>query len=126
MLNYINLSANLGIGGGVQTGYIYARENNYDIAIQLDGDGQHDPIYIKDLLEPILMGEADVVIGSRFIKKEGFQSSRARRAGIGFLSFLIKLCCGVRIKDTTSGYRAVEPKPDRNFCRTLCPGLPRT
>lgn len=121
---YINLSANLGIGGGVQTGYIYARENNYDIAIQLDGDGQHDPVYIKELLKPILIGEADVVIGSRFIEKKGFQSSHARRAGIGFLSFLINLCCGVKIKDTTSGYRAVNRKLIEIFAKQYAQDYP--
>lgn len=105
--NYLNLPVNLGIGGAVQTGYVYAMENNYDIAIQMDGDGQHDPAYISGLIEPIISGEADSVIGSRFIEKEGFQSSGLRRFGINFLSFLIKLLCGERIYDVTSGFRAV-------------------
>ena len=61
--NYISLPVNIGIGGGVQTGYKYAVENDYDIAIQIDGDGQHDPIYIEKLIEPIVNGEADMVIG---------------------------------------------------------------
>lgn len=105
--NFINLPFNLGIGGGVQTGYRYAFENGYDCAVQLDGDGQHDPAYIADIIKPIEDGEADVVIGSRFISHEGFQSSGARRAGIKLLSFLIKLCGGVKVKDVTSGFRAV-------------------
>ena len=105
--NYLDLPLNLGIGGGVQAGYIYAKENNYDIAIQIDGDGQHDSSYIKEAIYPIINNEADCVIGSRFIKNEGFQSSFLRRVGIKFLSALIKLCCGVKIYDVTSGFRAV-------------------
>lgn len=108
--NYIDLPLNLGIGGGVQTGYKYALQNNYDIAIQVDGDGQHDTAYLKTVIEPIEKGEADIVIGSRFIKKEGFQSSELRRLGINVLSALIKLCCGTKVLDVTSGLRAVNRK----------------
>ena len=79
--NYITLPVNLGIGGAVQAGYMYAAENGYDIAIQIDGDGQHDPSYIPKLIQPILDGRADMTVGSRFIDKEGFQSSAMRRAG---------------------------------------------
>lgn len=104
---YISAPVNLGIGGAVQAGYKYALENGYDIAIQLDGDGQHDAVYIADMIKPIKSGEADVVIGSRFIDKEGFQSSSTRRMGIKILSGLIWLMCGEHIKDVTSGYRAV-------------------
>lgn len=105
--SYLNLTQNLGIGGGVQTGYKYAYQNDYDIAVQIDGDGQHDTMYLNDVLQPLLEGKADIAIGSRFIKKEGFQSSGMRRVGINFLSFLIKICCGKKIYDVTSGYRAV-------------------
>ena len=105
--SFVNCSINLGIGGAVQTGYIYAYENGYDIAIQLDGDGQHDVRFISNMVSLIENDEADVVIGSRFIDKEGFQSSVSRRMGISFLSGLIRLMCGVRIKDVTSGFRAV-------------------
>ena len=104
---YLDLTINLGIGGAVQAGYIYARKNDYDIAVQMDGDGQHDIAYLDRLLQPILSGQADVVIGSRFLKKEGFQSSFTRRMGIGFLSGLIRLTTGRKIMDVTSGYRAV-------------------
>ena len=107
---YVNLPVNLGIGGGVQTGYIYARDHDYDIAIQMDGDGQHDAQYLSALVQPILEDKADFVIGSRFITREGFQSSGLRRLGINILSFLIKICCGVEIKDVTSGFRAVNRK----------------
>ena len=104
---YVNLPLNLGIGGGVQTGYKYAMKNGYDIAIQIDGDGQHDTSYLKNVIEPIEKGEADIVIGSRFINKQGFQSSGMRRLGINFLSILIKICCGTKVLDVTSGFRAV-------------------
>lgn len=106
--NYINLPLNLGIGGGVQTGYKYALQNGYDIAIQIDGDGQHDTAYLRNVIEPIEKGQADIVIGSRFITKEGFQSSGMRRLGINFLSVLIRMCCGTKVLDVTSGFRAVD------------------
>lgn len=105
--HYLNLPINMGIGGAVQAGYVYAFRNDYDIAVQMDGDGQHDAAYLETLLEPIRKDEADVVIGSRFLEKEGFQSSASRRMGIRILSFLIFLTTGKHIKDVTSGYRAV-------------------
>lgn len=105
--NYLDLPINMGIGGAVQAGYIYARKHGYDIAVQMDGDGQHDAAYLEKLLEPIRKDEADIVIGSRFLEKEGFQSSAGRRAGINILSFLILLTTGKRIRDVTSGFRAV-------------------
>ncbi|SDB18930.1 glycosyltransferase family 2 protein [Butyrivibrio sp. INlla16] len=105
--NHINCPINLGIGGAIQTGYRYAREKDYEIAVQIDGDGQHDPAYIKDIITPIREGEADYVIGSRFVNKEGFQSSATRRIGIKFLSGLITVLCLRRVKDVTSGFRAV-------------------
>ena len=108
--NYISLPLNLGIGGGVQTGYLYAVEKGYDIAIQMDGDGQHLPEYIKNMVDVITKDQADVVIGSRFINREGFQSSASRRLGIKTLSSIAKLLCGCRVKDITSGYRAVNKK----------------
>lgn len=104
--NYISLPANLGIGGAVQSGYLYATQNDYDIAIQIDGDGQHDPAYIEKLIEPIVNGEADMTIGSRFIEKKGFQTSFTRRLGIKIIRLIVKLCCGTKVTDTTSGFRA--------------------
>lgn len=104
---YLDLSINMGIGGAVQAGYIYAYKNKYDIAVQMDGDGQHDVAYLEKLLEPIMANEADVVIGSRFLEKEGFQTSASRRAGINILSGLIRITTGRRVKDVTSGFRAV-------------------
>lgn len=108
-INHINLVHNLGIGGAVQTGYKYALVNNYDIAVQFDGDGQHDVNYVKTITDPIIEGEAEFVIGSRFVDKNSseFKSSSARRAGINLISFFIKLVTGVKVLDTTSGFRAV-------------------
>lgn len=104
---HINLIHNLGIGGAVQTGYKYALENDYDIAVQFDGDGQHDINYVKDMVKPIIDGKADFVIGSRFVKKiSKFQTTHARRIGINIISFFIKLFTGKKIYDTTSGFRA--------------------
>ena len=108
--NVLNLSVNLGIGGAVQAGYLYAKRNHYDIAVQIDGDGQHDVAYVKDVIEPILQGRADVVVGSRFVKKEGFQTTSSRRMGISLLSLFIKICTGKRIYDVTSGFRAANSR----------------
>lgn len=113
----INLINNLGIGGAVQTGYKYAYQNNYDIAIQFDGDGQHDVRYIENIIEPIRNKEADMVIGSRFIDKstEGFKSTAARRIGIKLISWLMNLVCNKKIYDTTSGFRACNKKIIEEF-----------
>lgn len=113
--NYVNLPLNLGIGGGVQTGYKYALQYGYDIAVQIDGDGQHDTSYLNYVTSPIENGQADIVIGSRFINKEGFQSSGIRRIGICFLSGLVRICCGTKILDVTSGFRAVNRKFIREY-----------
>ena len=113
--NVVRLPINSGIGVAVQTGYKYAFQNDYDIAIQIDGDGQHDVTYLKKIVSPLEDGEADVVIGSRFLEYEGFQSSGARRVGIRLLSFFIWLCTGVKVKDVTSGFRAVNRKFIRIF-----------
>lgn len=105
-INVIDLPQNLGIGGAVQTGHKYARDMDYDVDIQLDGDGQHDPAYLGKLVAEIQNG-ADLVIGSRFLEQtEGFQSTFMRRVGITWLSFWIKLLTGKRITDPTSGFRA--------------------
>ncbi|MCR5369936.1 MAG: glycosyltransferase family 2 protein, partial [Clostridium sp.] len=109
-VTFLDLPVNLGIGGGVQAGYRFAERNGYDIAVQFDGDGQHEAKYIRALLEPLEKGEADVVIGSRFVEKKGFQSSAMRRVGIDFLSQLIFRIGGVRVRDVTSGMRAVNRK----------------
>lgn len=101
----LNLPINLGIGGAVQTGYLYALKNDYDIAVQLDGDGQHDAKYLGIMEKTLIKKNADMVIGSRFIKKEGFQTTGLRRAGIGVFRFLSKYLFGKEITDATSGMR---------------------
>ena len=121
---HITLPCNLGIGGGVQTGYRYADEKGYDVAIQFDGDGQHEAIYLNDLVSPIEKGHADIVVGSRYIKKTGFQSTGLRRAGISFLSHLIRLLCGVRVLDVTSGMRAVNRRFIEAYARDYAQDYP--
>lgn len=113
--NYISLPVNLGIGGCVQSGYIYAVQNNYDIAVQMDGDGQHNPAYIEKLIAPIISGESDITIGSRFIDRTGFQTSFMRRFGINIISFVVRMCCGVKATDTTSGFRASNSEANKFF-----------
>lgn len=103
----VDLIHNLGIGGAVQTGYKYAYYHHYDIAVQFDGDGQHDVRYVKDIIDPIIHKKADMVIGSRFVKNiDTFQSTLARRAGIKVISVFMKWATGKKIYDTTSGFRA--------------------
>lgn len=101
----INLPVNLGIGGSVQTGYVYAWRNGYDIAVQFDGDGQHNAAYLNVLADKLIKENLDMVIGSRYIKKEGFQSSGIRRLGIRYFTALIRLITGKKITDPTSGMR---------------------
>ncbi len=103
----VSLPFNLGIGGAVQTGFKYALQHKYDIAIQMDGDGQHDANYLTKILNPLLENKADMVIGSRFIEDNGgFKSSFTRRLGIGFFVQLINTLTGLNITDPTSGFRA--------------------
>jgi glycosyltransferase involved in cell wall biosynthesis len=109
-LTHLNLSVNLGIGGAVQTGFKYAYQNGFDIAIQMDGDGQHPPSELHKLVLPLISNDADVVIGSRYITKEGFQSSILRRMGINYFKWLNHFLVGIRINDSTSGYRALKRK----------------
>lgn len=106
-MNIINLPVNLGIGGAVQTGYLYAWRSGYDVAVQFDGDGQHDASYLGEMADFLQEQQADMVIGSRYIKKEGFQSSGIRQFGIRYFSALIKLLTGKRVTDPTSGMRMV-------------------
>ena len=107
---HLNLPVNLGIGGAVQAGYLYAKENGYDIAVQFDGDGQHRADCIRALIQPVLEGRADMAVGSRFLRDsaaDSFKSSAARRTGIWILSWLIRLVTGTTVLDVTSGFRAV-------------------
>lgn len=106
----LDLPVNLGIGGAVQTGFKYAFENDFDYAIQVDGDGQHPASEISKLLSEAEKGENNIIIGSRFIEKKGFQSSGMRRFGINFLRNWIKLFSGKTIYDNTSGFRLIDKK----------------
>ncbi len=109
-INYLNLPINLGIGGAVQTGYKYALENDYDYVVQFDGDGQHDAKSLKTMEKELENESADMVIGSRFINNQGFQSSRMRRIGIAFFTVLIKWLTRQKITDPTSGLRMINHK----------------
>ncbi len=106
----LNLPINLGIGGAVQTGFKYAFENGFDFAIQIDGDGQHPASEISKLVEAINEKKCDVIIGSRFISKEGFQSSMLRRFGINYFKWLNRFLVGVTVTDSTSGFRLINRK----------------
>jgi glycosyltransferase involved in cell wall biosynthesis len=102
----VRLPFNLGIGGAVQTGFRYAWEHGFDVAVRVDGDGQHDPRELGAVLEPVLAGEVDVAVGSRFIGAEGYRSSRSRRIGIRLLAWCVSALTRQRITDPTSGFQA--------------------
>lgn len=106
----IHLPVNLGIGGAVQTGYKFAKAKGYKYAAQIDGDGQHNPMDFGKMLEVLLTTDADMVIGSRFLEKKGFQSTFARKIGIDLLARLVTSLIGQRVTDPTSGYRACGPR----------------
>lgn len=119
---HINLIHNLGIGGAVQTGYKYAKRYGYDIAVQFDGDGQHNVEYVEDIILPIIENKANMVIGSRFIEeKSEFKSTQMRRLGINIISFFIKFFTGSKIYDTTSGFRA----SDKSIINLFAESYPR-
>jgi hypothetical protein len=120
----VTLPFNLGIGGAMQTGFRYAAEHGYDVAIQVDGDGQHDPRELKKILEPVLAGEVDVAVGTRFAGGEGFQSTRTRRFGIRVFAWVVSRIVGQRVTDTTSGFRAVNRKGIRLFAAEYPPDYP--
>ncbi len=103
------LPFNLGIGGAVQTGFRFAFENDYDVVVRVDGDGQHDPAQLSRVLEPVLRGEADIAVGSRFAAEDaaGYRSSRSRRIGIRVLAWVVSRIVGQRVTDTTSGFQAL-------------------
>ncbi len=115
----ISLPFNLGIGGAVQTGFQFAYDNGYDIAVQVDGDGQHDAQYLQTIIEPVMSGRADMSVGSRFMPKQerGYRSSFTRRIGIGFFVYLIGVLTGYHVYDPTSGFRAYNKKMIKLFAR---------
>ena len=111
----LKLPFNLGIGGAVQTGFRYAFEQGYDLAVRVDGDGQHDPSQLGAILDPVLADRADIVVGSRFSGAEGFRSSRLRRAGIRLLAWTVSALVHQRVTDTTSGFQALNRNGIRLF-----------
>ena len=106
----LRLPFNLGIGGSVQTGFRYAWENGYELAVRVDGDGQHDPSQLPKVLAPVLAGEADIAVGSRFAGDEGYRSSATRRVGIRLLALIVSAIARQRVTDTTSGFQALNAK----------------
>ncbi|HLD69496.1 MAG TPA: glycosyltransferase family 2 protein [Candidatus Omnitrophota bacterium] len=115
----ISLPFNLGIGGAVQTGFKYALDKEFTLAVQVDGDGQHDVGYLQKLIEPVLKGQADMTIGSRFLSPYlGYRSSLVRRVGIHFFSHLISLLTGSKVTDPTSGFRAFNRRMIEAFARS--------
>ena len=113
--NYITHPINLGIGGGMATGWKYAYEKGYDSSVQFDGDGQHNGDEILAMYEKMKAEKADMVIASRFITKEGFQSTKLRKLGIQYISWLIKMLTGKKIYDPTSGFRLVSRRVMKLF-----------
>ena len=103
----LRLPFNLGIGGAVQTGYRFAFEHGYDLAVQIDGDGQHDPSQLPKILGPVLAGEADLCVGSRFTGDGAYRSSFARRVGIKIFAGVVSAVVRQKVTDTTSGFGAV-------------------
>lgn len=106
----VDLPFNLGIGGAVQTGYLYAFKNGYDVAVQVDADGQHNPADLERIIAPVIKGEADMVLGSRYVEKTDYKAPFARRMGMVVFSTVVSMINRQPIKDTTSGYRAVSKK----------------
>jgi hypothetical protein len=111
----VRLPFNLGIGAAMQTGFEYARRHDYDIAVQLDADGQHDPSELATLLGPVLAGDADVAVGTRFAGERHYRPSFARRLGIGIFARLVSAIVRQRVTDTTSGFRALNQRGIRLF-----------
>jgi hypothetical protein len=114
----LRLPFNLGIGGAVQTGFRYAYEHGYDLAVRVDGDGQHDPQQLGLVIAPVLRGEADIAVGSRFASVgAGYRSSRTRRVGIRLLAWVVSRIVGQRVTDTTSGFQALNREGIALFAR---------
>jgi len=124
MSRVISLPTNLGIGGAVQTGLQVAFREDYDIAVQVDGDGQHPPREVHRLIEAIHESGYDMVVGSRFRGEGGFKSTAARRMGIRFFSILLSAICGAKITDPTSGFRAVNRRGIRLLAHNYSEDFP--
>ncbi len=116
-VSVLNLPFNLGIGGAVQSGYLYAVRNNYDIAVQFDGDGQHVGKEIIKLLHPLETGAADMVIGSRFLVPSKYKAPVFRSVGIWIFSFVLSRVMATSVTDSTSGFRAASRSVIEFFAR---------
>ena len=111
----LSLPYNVGIGAAVQTGLQYALERDFDVAVQIDGDGQHDSRELEALLAPVLAGQADIAVGTRFAGERRYRPSVARRIGIALFAGLVSLIVRQRVTDTTSGFRAMNKRGIRLF-----------
>lgn len=111
----VSLPFNLGIGGAMQTGYRYAAMHGYDVAVQVDADGQHPPSQVQLLVDELNKGEADAVIGSRFLKTIKYRQTLSRMVGIHVLRWTIQLLAGLWVTDPTSGFRAVNRRVIRLY-----------
>ena len=120
----VSLPVNLGIGGAVQTGYRYALRHGFRFAMQVDGDGQHDPAEASRVLEPVARGEADLALGSRWLDRGNYEATVSRRLGMHILSRLVRLRTGVAFTDTTSGFRALGPAALELFARSYPTDFP--
>ena len=103
----LRLPFNLGIGGAVQTGFRYAWEHGYELAVRCNGDGQHVPSELSKVIEPVVSGDADIAVGSRFVGSAGYRSSATRRVGIRLLAAVVSAIARQRVTDTTSGFQAL-------------------
>lgn len=122
--NIVSLPVNLGIGGAVQAGYRYAVRHGFSLAVQVDGDGQHDPSEVPRLLKLVATGEADLVIGSRWLGRGDYAAPASRRLGMRVLTWLVRLRTGQRFTDTTSGFRAIGSRALQLFVTTYPTDFP--
>jgi glycosyltransferase involved in cell wall biosynthesis len=117
-VSVLSLPFNLGIGGAMQAGYLYAQEEGYDVAVQFDGDGQHLAKEIEKLLRPVLEGRADLVVGSRFLNQGKYNATAFRKIGIWIFSSVLSRILGMPVTDSTSGFRAANRRVIEFFSRT--------
>ena len=117
----VSLPYNMGYGAALQTGYKYARENGYQFLAQIDADGQHDPAYILDMLDLLRGGQADVVIGSRFLIDNGYRAPFAKRVGMLLFGAVATWATGQKVSDPTSGYQALNRKAFAYCARDVYP-----
>jgi glycosyltransferase involved in cell wall biosynthesis len=112
---------NLGYGVATQTGYKYALAKGYEFVVQMDGDGQHDPAFVSQLLKPVMVGETDFALGSRFLGTESYEPSLVRRTGMAFFCRIVSMLIGTRITDSTSGFQAFNRRVIRFFTTEVFP-----